>query len=92
MLSPYGEFFPETAGQVKLLTMADSSQGGIQGTCLVNVIKLQLDVNHDGKMDLSYAGPDNTSCFHPYVFWCNNNFDRWDNDSAHLTIRSRMTN
>ena len=46
-----------------------------RGTGVVNVIKLQLDVNHDGTMDLSFAGPDNTSQAQPFVFWINNDHD-----------------
>jgi hypothetical protein len=34
-----------------------------------------LDVNHDGNMDLSFAGPDNTSQARPFVFWINNDRD-----------------
>jgi hypothetical protein len=41
----------------------------------VSVIKLQLDVNHDGQMDLTLAGPDNTSSARPMVFWVNNDRD-----------------
>lgn len=41
----------------------------------MNVIKLQLDVNHDGTMDLSFGGPDNTSPDRPFVFWVNNDHD-----------------
>jgi hypothetical protein len=77
ILSPYGEFFPTQPGQVTLETMPDDPQVPAQhGSCVVNVIKLQLDVNHDGNMDLSYAGPDNTSQDHPFVFWINNDIDR----------------
>ena len=41
---------------------------------VVNVIKLQLDVNHDGIMDLGFGGPDNTSQARPFVFWINNGY------------------
>ena len=36
---------------------------------------LQLDVNHDGTMDTSWAGPDNTSSVQPFRFWVNNDCD-----------------
>ena len=60
ILSPYGEFFPTEPGPTALVTMPDLDTGA-RGTAVVHVIKLQLDVNHDGVMDLSFAGPDNTS-------------------------------
>ncbi len=74
VLSPYGDFMPTDPGSVGLITMRDIDTGQ-QGTGVVNVIKLQLDVNHDGTMDLSLAGPDNTSQGRPYVFWINNDDD-----------------
>ena len=74
-LSPYGEFFPTEPGPTALRTMPDLNTGQ-QGTGIVNVIKLQLDVNHDGVMDLSFGGPDNTSQAKPFVFWANNDYDR----------------
>jgi hypothetical protein len=81
ILSPYGEFFPTEPGPVALTTMPDGATGST-GTGVVNVIKLQLDVNHDGTMDLSFGGPDNTSQRNPFVFWLDNDFDRlaWDDD------------
>ncbi len=75
ILSPYGEFLPTMPGPVALVTMSDIDTGQ-RGTGVVNVIKLQLDVNHDGTMDLSYGGPDNTSRNRPFVFWVNDDFDR----------------
>jgi pimeloyl-ACP methyl ester carboxylesterase len=48
---------------------------GQRGTGTVHVIKLQLDVNHDGEMDLSFGGPDNTCKERPLVFWVNNDRD-----------------
>jgi hypothetical protein len=83
VLSPYGEFFPTEPGQVALVTMPDIDTGQ-RGTGIVTVVKLQLDVNHDGVMDLSFAGPDNTSRSNayatagprPFVFWLNNDYDR----------------
>jgi pimeloyl-ACP methyl ester carboxylesterase len=75
LLSEYGEFFPTEPGRVILTTKPDADQGNLQGECLIHVIKLQLDVNHDGEMDLSLAGPDNTSQARSYVFWINNDRD-----------------
>lgn len=74
VLSPYGEFFPTEPGPAALVTMPDIETGE-RGTGVVNVIKLQLDVNHDGVMDLTFGGPDNTSASHPFRFWVNNDFD-----------------
>src|SRR5581483_11020738 len=68
-------FFPSIAGPAAVVTMPDIDTGQ-RGTGVVNVIKLQLDVNHDGAMDLTYAGPDNTQPSSPYVFWVNNDYDR----------------
>lgn len=75
ILSPYGEFFPTHAGQAQLITMPDIDTGK-QGTNIVQIISLNVDANHDGTMDLSYFGQDQTSPSKPYVFWANNNFDR----------------
>ncbi len=74
LLSPYGEFSPMQPGPAALVTLPDIDTGQ-QGTGVVSVIKLQLDVNHDGIMDLSFAGPDNTSQARPFVFWINNDRD-----------------
>jgi len=84
IVSPYGEFFPTQAGQAQLITMPDIDTGR-QGTCTVSVVSLNVDANHDGTMDLSYFGQDQTSPGKPCVFWCNNNFDRWDNDFPFFT-------
>ena len=43
---------------------------GKQGTCTVSIVSLNVDANHDGTMDLSYFGQDQTSPSKPYVFWC----------------------
>jgi len=75
IISPYGEFFPTQAGHAQLITMPDIDTGK-QGTNLVQIISLNVDASHDGTMDLSYFGQDQTSPGKPYVFWCNNNFDR----------------
>jgi hypothetical protein len=79
ILSPYGEFFPTEPGPVELVTMPDLATGQ-RGTGVVHVIKLQLDVNHDGVMDLSWGGQDNTSWKRPFRFWVNN-----DNDEPAVT-------
>ena len=80
VLSPYGNFFATQPGPVALVTMPDPDTGA-QGTSIVHCISLVLDKNHDGTMDLSFNGPDSTSASSPYIFWCDSNFDRWDNDS-----------
>jgi len=77
ILSPYGDFFPTQPGPVILTTMPDAATGAT-GQVTLNVIKLQLDVNHDGVMDTSFAGPDNTSAARPFQFWLNNDYDRWN--------------
>lgn len=103
ILSPYGEFFPTQPGMTALVTMPDLDTNE-RGTAIVHVVKLQLDVNHDGEMDLSFAGPDNTSANRPFTFWVNNDHDvtksigDWgqDDEATHsylydynfLTIRS----
>lgn len=79
ILSPYGEFFPTEPRPTALVTMPDLETNE-RGTVVVHVVKLQLDVNHDGEMDLSFAGPDNTSQHRPFVFWVNNDYDRLDDD------------
>jgi hypothetical protein len=75
LLSPYGEFFPMQPGPAALRTMADIDPPYQQGTGVVNIIKLQLDVNHDGVMDLSFGGPDNTSQVRPQLMWVNSDCD-----------------
>jgi len=80
VLSEYGEFFPTAPGQVALMTKPDPDQTNIQGTCLLDIIRLSLDVNHDGIMDESFTGPDNSSFNTPYLFWINNDYDRWTTD------------
>ena len=75
----YGDFLPMLPGPAALRTMADIDTGQYTNA-VVNVIKLQLDVNHDGTMDLSFAGPDNTFAGPAVcVFWVNNDYDRWHN-------------
>jgi hypothetical protein len=77
ILSECGEFLPIRPGQVALLTKPDPDQTNAQGICQLDIIRLSLDVNHDGTMDESFSGPDNTTSDRPYVFWANNNYDRW---------------
>lgn len=84
VLSPYGQFLATQPGPVALVTMPDVDTGE-RGTCTVYAVSLQLDKNHDGVMDTSMAGPDTTSQASPFVFWCNNNFDRWAFDSLSYT-------
>jgi len=74
-VSPYGEFVPTVVGPAALVTMTNWGEN-VRGTGVVQVVKLVLDVNHDGMMDLSFTGPDNTSPNSPYILWRNNNFDR----------------
>ena len=81
LLSPYGEFFPMQPGPAALVTMADIDPPYQQGTGVVNVIKLQTDVDHNGVMDKSFAGPDNTSQTRPLVWWINNDCD-WSTSSS----------
>ena len=75
ILSPYGEFFPTQAGQAALITMPDIDPPYEQGTGIVRVVSLNADANHDGTLDFSYFGPDQTSPSKPYVFWVNNDYD-----------------
>jgi len=75
-LSPYGNFLPTLPGPAALVTMPDLDTGQ-RGTGMVYVVSLTLDANHDGTMNTNLTGPDTTSQANPYVFWCNNNFDRW---------------
>jgi hypothetical protein len=74
LFSPYGEFFPMQPGPAALVTMPDLDTGQ-RGTGVVNVIKLQTDVDHNNQMDLSFGGPDNTSQARPMVAWVNNDHD-----------------
>jgi hypothetical protein len=76
VLSPYGNFLATYPGAVALVTMPDIDTGQ-QGTDVVYAISLGLDANHDGNMDLSFNGTDVTSTNSPFVFWVNNNYDRF---------------
>jgi len=75
ILSPYGDYFATQPGPAALVTMPDLDTGA-RGTCTVYSVSLVLDKNHDGNMDLSFSGADATSQKSPFIFWCNNNFDR----------------
>jgi hypothetical protein len=75
VLSSYGQFFATQPGPAALVTMPDPDTGA-QGTCTVYAISLALDANHDGNMNLSFAGPDATSQSSPFDLWCDDNFDR----------------
>ncbi len=79
ILSPYGNFFATEPGPVALVTMPDLDTGG-RGTGVVYCVSMNVDKNHDGVMDLAFNGIDATSQSSPMVFWCNNNFDRWNYD------------
>jgi hypothetical protein len=81
ILSEYGDFFATEPGKVILKTKADPDQGGSQGPCPVYAVSLNVDANHDGNMDLSFGGPDNTSQSNPMRFWVNNDSD-YTEDSA----------
>lgn len=75
ILSEYGDFMASQPEQITLKTKADPDQGGLQGSCVVNAISLNVDANHDGVMDLTYNGSDMTSDTTPFVFWINNDND-----------------
>ena len=77
VVSPYGEFFPTQPGPVALITMPDIDTQ-MQATGIVQVISLALDANHDGTIDTTFNGPDFVSANHPYLFWANNNYDRYE--------------
>ena len=77
MISPYGEFFPTQAGLAKLTTLPDIDTG-TQGSGIVRVISMNVDANHDGVMDLTYFGPDQTTILSPFRFWANDNQDDQD--------------
>jgi hypothetical protein len=70
LLSPFGEFTPTKPGKVILTTQPDSN--GLYGECVVYVIDMKVDSNHDGVMD----DLDFTSQDRPFTFWVNNDIDR----------------
>lgn len=75
-LTAYGSYTPTNLGPAAIVTMPDVDTGQ-RGTSTVYCISLALDANHNGVMDTSVNGSDNTSPDQPYAFWANNNFDRW---------------
>jgi hypothetical protein len=77
IVSPYGDFFPTQPGMVAMVTMPDIDTGA-QGTGVVRVVSLNADANHDGTMNFSYFGPDQTSPSRPFRFWANDNQDNGD--------------
>lgn len=79
IVSPYGTIFATNAGFAALTTMPDPDTGQ-QGTDIVYAVGLAMDKNHDGIIDTSFNGPDTTTANSPFVFWANNNYDRWDDD------------
>ena len=79
VVSPYGNFFATQPGTAALVTMPDPDTGA-RGTCTVYCVSLNVDANHDGTMDTSFGGADATSPSQPFVFWANNNYDRWKYD------------
>lgn len=80
VLSPYGDFFPTQPGPAALVTMPDIDYPTQRGTGVVHVISMNVDASHDGAMDCTYWGPDQTSAARPFRFWANN--DRDDVGSA----------
>ena len=82
VLSPYGYYFATDVGVAALVTLPDIDTGE-RGTCMVYSVSLQLDKNHDGTMDTSFNGPDVTSSSSPFLFWANNNYDRWATNSSY---------
>ncbi len=81
ILSPWGDFFPTEPGPVALVTVPDIDTGQ-RGTGIVYVVSLQVDANHDGVMDPSYFGQDETYGnpeygiygTRPFTFWINNGY------------------
>ncbi|HEU6448914.1 MAG TPA: alpha/beta hydrolase [Verrucomicrobiae bacterium] len=79
IVSPYGDFYAMYPGKAQLVTMPDIDTG-LRGTCTVYCVSLQLDKNHDSKMDLNFFnGTDNLPG--PFAFWVNNNYDRFTRDA-----------
>ena len=78
IISPYGTFVPTNIGPAALVTMPNWNDS-MQRTALVQVVSLNVDANHDGTMDFSFGGPDQTSPANPYRFWINDNHD-WGDD------------
>lgn len=80
IVSPYGDFFPMQPGQAAIVTMPDIDTGQ-QATGAVDVISMNVDANHDGTMDFTYSGPDQTSTSRPFRFWVNDDTD-WSDDKG----------
>jgi hypothetical protein len=78
VMSPYGEFFPLQTGNAQFTTMPDIDNPSQQGTGVVSIVSMNVDANHDGTMDLSYSGPDQTSPSRPFRFWINDDTDSGD--------------
>lgn len=74
ILSPYGEFFPAEPGMTALVTLPDLDTNE-RGTATVYVVSMNLDANHDGTMDRTFAGPDTTTAQRAFVFWVNDDHD-----------------
>ncbi len=83
ILSPYGQFFATEPGPAALVTMPDVDTGE-RGTCTVSCVSIALNKSRSGGMNLSFNGPDATSASSPYVFWANQNFDRWATNKSPL--------
>ncbi len=79
ILSPYGEFFPTEPGRTALVTMPDLETNE-RGTATVYVVSMNVDANHDGIMDRTFYGPDQTSASRPFRFWINNDRDPYNED------------
>jgi hypothetical protein len=96
ILSPKGDFVATQPGDMALETEPDLNVSGeainygagapTVPAATVHVISLAVDANHDGTVDTTLYGPDTTSANAPYVFWCNNNYDRWTLDVASSTL------
>jgi pimeloyl-ACP methyl ester carboxylesterase len=78
VLSPYGDFLPTEPGPAALVTLP--SFDGQRGTGVVYVASVQLDVNHDGNMDMSLFAPDST--WNTMNFWVNELYDQPGNGST----------
>ncbi len=85
LLSPYGEFFPTEPGRMALVTLPDLETGQ-RGTATVYVVSMNLDANHDGIMDRSFFGPDQTTAAKPFRFWINNDRDPYSEDLQYGTM------
>ena len=89
ILSPYGEFFPIEPGQTALVTMTNWGEN-VHGNAIVHVISLNVDGNHDGTMDFSYFGPDQTTPNRPYRFWVNDDDDSGDTGGLDISADPKV--